>query len=345
MTTSASATNSPWLHWLILALGGVTAGITAVVINLLTNVWPNALEPEYRGLWLILGLSLLGTIAAAAREGPNLAEWWRGRGGPLTATGQKNTSVIEGGVSGGEVHVGDQIEDQRTRVEQVRSEYAVVGTSARLEIHQHFVPPAAAAGTGEIGELTHWVERPASLKEHFVGRDTDLRAVEAAFARSRAVVIAAGPGTGKSRLAAEYAHRTDATGCWTAAGSSIDGTLAVLAERLGLQSDGAGEADLAGRARAWLQGCDPATLWVVDNVADMALVNGLLNSAGRAKVLVTTRDDRGQAVVPTVAVVRLRELSDDAAVALLCSRRDRATWDPAVQETAAPRPCGTWREP
>ena len=53
---------------------------------------------------------------------------------------------------------------------------------------------------------------------------------------SRAVVISGGPGTGKSRLAAEYAHSRGGHGFWTDAGNTVSETLAALAPSLDVET-------------------------------------------------------------------------------------------------------------
>ena len=67
-----------------------------------------------------------------------------------------------------------------------------------------------------------------------MGRGDDLDALAQAVARRRAVVLSGGAGTGKTRLAAEYSHRSAAKGFWTSAGETVTQTIAALAPHLGV---------------------------------------------------------------------------------------------------------------
>ena len=66
---------------------------------------------------------------------------------------------------------------------------------------------------------SYWLGRPATIGDGFVGREAELKAVGRAFEDSRAVVISGNAGSGKSRLATEYAHQAELQGFWTTAGT------------------------------------------------------------------------------------------------------------------------------
>jgi hypothetical protein len=70
-----------------------------------------------------------------------------------------------------------------------------------------------------------------------VGREVELQAIGDAFKDLKKVVVISGDaGTGKSRLAAEFSHRSQVQGFWTAAGTTWVQTLIALAESVGVSS-------------------------------------------------------------------------------------------------------------
>lgn len=91
-----------------------------------------------------------------------------------------------------------------------------------------------------------WQGRPATLVDVFVGRDEDLKALAKGFRKDRAVTISGPTGIGKSRLAAEFAHRSGAPGFWTTAGATVDETLAALAPALFIRVESRTDSELAG---------------------------------------------------------------------------------------------------
>ena len=167
---------------------------------------------------------------------------------------------------------------------------------------------------------TYWLGRPPSLGTAFVGRKKDIEAISDAFDTHNAVVISGGAGSGKSRLAAEYTHQAKVQGFWTPAGNSVVETLVALGTTLGVRMTERSNEEIAGEVGRRLAELAPETLWVVDNLNDIALVNGLLSEAGDVRLLITTRDSRNHLLPAAVAHHPTVALSQEAAIALLRSR-------------------------
>jgi hypothetical protein len=106
---------------------------------------------------------------------------------------------------------------------------------------------------------TPWLGRPTSLGDAFVGRETELTEYSADLAKGPCVVLCGVPGSGKSRLAAELAHR------W---------------EALGIDVKDKDDAAIAGHVSRLLAAEPPGTLVVLDNVPDLAQTNDLLTAGG-----------------------------------------------------------------
>ncbi|MCH8184467.1 MAG: tetratricopeptide repeat protein, partial [Chloroflexi bacterium] len=183
---------------------------------------------------------------------------------------------------------------------------------------------------GAETEVSYWAGRPESLGDGFYGREDELGAIASSFAEGRAVVISGGAGSGKSRLAAEHAHRAKVDGFWTAGGTDLASTLAGLAPELGIDVAGKSDDEIAGEVQRGLAGLSPETLWVVENLADLEQVNALLNGSGSVRLLITTRDSRRHLLPSTVAYHWIEVLEPDAAKALLCSRSKTSSDDPTV---------------
>jgi tetratricopeptide (TPR) repeat protein len=167
---------------------------------------------------------------------------------------------------------------------------------------------------------SYWTVRPRTLGAGFVGRENDLQAVSNAFGTHDAIVISGGAGSGKSRLAAEYTHHANVQGFWSAAGSSVAETLVGLAGALGVRLVERADEEIAGEVQRSLAELPPETLWVVDNLAELELVNSLLSASGNVQLLVTTRDSRRHLLQPSVAYHWTEILPDEAAIDLLRSR-------------------------
>ena len=183
-------------------------------------------------------------------------------------------------------------------------------------------------------EISYWLGRPASLGDDFVGRNDDMQALANAFSDRRAVVVSGGAGTGKSRLAAEYGHQCGLEGFWTDAGATVAQTLAALAPALDVEIEGRSDQEVAAEVEKRIRELSPETLWALDNLADLSLVNELLGAAGPVRLLITTRDARRELLPGTVAFQRVETLEPDAAIDLLCSRSNCDRKDRALPEIA-----------
>ena len=207
--------------------------------------------------------------------------------------------------------------------------------SARLASPSKYAPsspPPQARG------VTHWLGLPLSLDENFVGREAELDAISDDFESHRVLVVYGGAGTGKSRLAAEYARRAGTDGFWTSAGANFEQTLAALAPSLGVHVEERSDAETAAEVQRRLSELPAGTLWVVDNIKEIDLINELSTGANSIQLLVTTRDARRNLLPITIAFQHIDVLDLDSAIALLCSRRrPESTWDsqdPSLEEIA-----------
>lgn len=167
--------------------------------------------------------------------------------------------------------------------------------------------------------LSLWVGRPASIGNDFVGRDGALEELDRLLADHGRVVVSGAPGTGKSRLVAEYAQRQNAAGFWSTAGATAEQTLAALAPRLGVGQGSETDAELAQLVESALRQLPARTLWIVDNVPTLDQGPALRNRSGSVRLLATSRDDR-QHLMAGFGVFALRSLELEPAVELLRSR-------------------------
>ena len=193
------------------------------------------------------------------------------------------------------------------------------------------VPPGSATSAPD---LTSWIGRPVSIGEAFLGRETQMEALGEALEQRRAVVLSGGAGTGKSRLAAEHTHSWGTRGFWTAGGETVDRTLAALATFLPIRIEGRSDEEIAGEVRRTLPTLPGDTVWVVDNLGDLGLVNGLAGAAGPLKLVITTRDARRNLLPPNVAYLEVPTLDPEASYALLCSRSNCKPDDPILRDIA-----------
>ena len=194
--------------------------------------------------------------------------------------------------------------------------------------------PARSTVVAHEMPVTYWARRPASLHGGFVGREDELRAITAAFTDRRAVVVSGGAGSGKSRLAAEYAHRAGVEGFWTTGEASETLTLADLAPALGIAVEEKSDEEIAGEVRRRLTALPSETLWVVDNLTDLELANALVNVSESVRLLITARDSRRHLLPATVAYHWIEVLEPDAATSLLCTRSEFSADDPTVARIA-----------
>ncbi len=236
------------------------------------------------------------------------------------------------GIVGGVAAVGQLIDWgapgwSKTDVARATTGVVTVAALVSLIIAFRWRPGPSDAGVinapSALAEAPVMAGAPASLGDAFVGRKVETAGIQAGFAANkRAVVIAGGPGMGKSRLAAEYVHRHKLPGYWVNAEGTVERTLARLATGLmGADAGGGDDKDLAAEAVKRLSECPPGTVLVVDSAPSLDFVNELVNRAGKATVLATTRDARKGVLNRSAgALVEIRELDRDSAVSILCSR-------------------------
>ena len=164
-----------------------------------------------------------------------------------------------------------------------------------------------------------WAGRPSTIGSWFIGRERELDELAMLLRQHRTVVVAGGTGTGKSRLAAEYSVRARARGFWSAAGSSVELTLAGLAPQLHVAQDARTSAERATAVEAALRALPRDTLWIIDDLPSVEMCIPLANRCGAAHLLVTTRDDRRH-LLGTWGLLSLRCIEHGPAAELLRSR-------------------------
>jgi tetratricopeptide (TPR) repeat protein len=172
-----------------------------------------------------------------------------------------------------------------------------------------------------------------------VGRDDDIAAIDRAFAGgTHVVVIAAAPGTGKSVLAAHYAHRVavdfpDGVLYAELRGGSAEPAdarpvLDAFLEHLRVPADERRRAvgDLAARFRTEVAG--RRMLVLLDNAHDAAQVLPLLPGGPECRTVVTAR--RALPRIPGALTVLLGPLTDEHAVQLFRAKvgAERVAADP-----------------
>jgi tetratricopeptide (TPR) repeat protein len=166
-------------------------------------------------------------------------------------------------------------------------------------------------------EITYWAGLPRSVKGQFFGRDDELKKISDSLKHSNAVVLSGGPGIGKSKLAAEFAEKSKRNGFWTPGGETADQTLLSLAPHLGVERGDRSEEEVLVQTRRRLQALPAKTLWVVDNLSNLDLLNTLLSEIGKISILVTSQDSRK--VVPAgVEYHPIEVLRSEPATLLLC---------------------------
>ena len=202
-----------------------------------------------------------------------------------------------------------------------------------LRRRERILPPAQEPGLPPVmptapvvpvapttSSIAYWVGRPNTHGDRFFGRQPDLDNLDSALVDSRVVVVSGGAGVGKSQLVAEYSHREGRDGFWTAAGDSTTQTLVGLAQHLGVEEGTRTPDEIADDVRRHLTTLPPDTLWIVDNLVDIAQVNALAGATGAVPLLVTTRDGRGHLLSGASKFLGLKVIGEQDAIDLLCSR-------------------------
>jgi pentatricopeptide repeat protein len=280
---------------------------------------------------IVIGLAAVGWgYAEMAGSNPVLASWAGpvlvGVGGFLILSGLA-TLVVSALRGRGDDRGKDGEAETQIEVDAQHSPGAIVNPQAPITQYIGVEPR-------QEDSIAYWAGRPESLGPWFVGRDADLEAISEAFETRRAVVISGGAGSGKSRLAAEYAHKTGVPGFWTTAGSGIVETLAGLAGALGVRLAERTDEEIAGEVQRRLADLPPETLWAIDSLTDLEPVSELVNASGAVRLLITTRDSRRNLLPPTVAHRGIDVLEEDAAIGLLCSRSETASEHPELARIA-----------
>jgi hypothetical protein len=191
--------------------------------------------------------------------------------------------------------------------------------------------PAPVTGPSEVA---YWRGRPDSLGDKFFGREAKLDEIADAFAGRRIVVLSGGAGYGKSQLAAEYSHRSGLNGFWTTAGPTLEPTLAALAGDLGVDEINRSQEEITRAVSLRLAALPAETLWIVDNLGDISMVNVLAAQAGQVRLLATTRDQRRNQLPPTAGFLFVEVLDPPSAIDLLCSRSNTKPDDPDLPAIA-----------
>lgn len=198
----------------------------------------------------------------------------------------------------------------------------------------HIDVPVAPPPAPVSGEPTLWLGRPATMGDSFVGRDDDLVKLKQLLGEHQGTVLCGGPGTGKSRLAAQFTHGRGGRGFWANGAATAERTLGGLAQAFAIDVEGKDDAGIAAEVRQCLAAEPPEALVVFDNVPDLAQTNDLLNAAGGMRVLITSRDVR-EKIVPGHVGRHLVEVLDLAgAIALLESQAPGCAGDEALPSIA-----------
>ncbi len=183
-----------------------------------------------------------------------------------------------------------------------------------------------------------WQGRPASLTDLFVGREEELKAIAKGFRKDRAVLITGTSGMGKSRLAAEFSHRSGAPGFWTTAGATLDETLAALAPALFIRTEDRTDAELARDVRRLLEAFPGTTMWVIDNLNDSDQAGSILAASGQVRPLITLGDGSLNQLPESFTEIRLDSLTPQASMKLMggvTTPTGSRAGDPVLQELAS----------
>lgn len=207
------------------------------------------------------------------------------------------------------------------------------------------VPPPAAGAPRFPNEPSEILDVPRRNRR-FTGRDTELDRIHQLLAgdpqddsAATRLVLHGGTGTGKTQIAAEYAHRfgNDYDVVWW-----IDAThranarerLAALAPRLGLPvGERIGERIRAVHEEMRSRGADRRWLLVFDGADDAAQLADLLPE-GHGHVLITSTT-RDWSVVPDVREIGIQSFSRPESVAFVRRRAPRVTPREADQLASA----------
>ncbi|MGC5661671.1 FxSxx-COOH system tetratricopeptide repeat protein [Micromonospora sp. WMMD723] len=219
-----------------------------------------------------------------------------------------------------------------------RSTNRIVGILAKRSLLSATQSDDATSSSGLRSPIWHV---PIDSRTYFTGRSDLLNILYREAMTSRSAILTHGltgrGGVGKSRLAAEYAHRhrQDYDLVWwvrSSAQSTMNEDLARLGEELGVWAPNRNRWQDAGiKVREWLETTKSRWLLVFDDVVEPDIVQRALPSKGHGHVLITTRNSSD---VPFNArPVFVDVLPVDAAVEFLLSRTG-ATDDSGAKKVA-----------
>ena len=105
---------------------------------------------------------------------------------------------------------------------------------------------------------------------------------------------------------------------------------------MNIDVEGRSDDDISVEVEAALRSLPDQTMWVIDDLGDLNMVNSLINRAGAVRLLIITRHSNAGLIPNTVAFLPLDVLEEDDAIRLLISRtqRDDPATDPALPEIA-----------
>jgi transcriptional regulator with XRE-family HTH domain len=205
-------------------------------------------------------------------------------------------------------------------------------TASRLpEFVSKREPPAAAASPGNVFAVSNI---PIRVKEHFLGRDGALTAIEKGLARDEGRVAITAlhglRGVGKTTLAAAYAdkHRGDYRVTWwmrAQAEPTMRADLVGFGVRLGWVSSDEKEEPALAAVMERLRHEGDGILLIYDNAIDADGISRYLPRGGRAQVLITSNAPAWRGVAQPIKIeVWPNEIGADYLIARTGRTSERA---------------------
>jgi len=105
---------------------------------------------------------------------------------------------------------------------------------------------------------------------------------------------------------------------------------------MNIDVEGRSDDDISAEVEAALRSLPDQTMWVIDDLGGLNMVNSLVDREGAVRFLIITRQNNAGLIPNTVAFLPLDVLEEDDAIRLLISRtrRDDPVTDPALPEIA-----------